>query len=191
MSNIEELQDLYPYENYAKFDKIRRLKWCNNAVLYAIEYYRVAYGVKTNFDLMLRELQDGKLRAVIGLLYGALRAADNTIDVAKFNKLYRVNNLKEYIDVVIEGMMAYLPEPEIQDHGQNLDESWPDTQAKAREKGIIEKTDWGFWYWFARKAGVTSQEFGELTMRALWILYKRHMKDRGVDLYRLDDGSWL
>lgn len=61
-----------------------------------------------------------------------------------------------------------------------------------KKKGIIEKTDWGFWFWFAKtKAGLTSEEFGETTQRALMIMYKRYMKDRGIDMYREDDGSWL
>lgn len=192
MSNIEELQDLYPFENYVMFDKMRRLKWCNNTILYAIEYYRVVFNQKMDFDLLLKDMQDGKIQAVISLLYGALRAADNKIDIIKFGRIYKNDNLNQYIDVVVEGMEAYLPEPEILDHGQNLDESWPDTQSEVKKKGIIEKTDWGFWYWFARsKAGMTAEEFGETTQRALMIIYKRYWKDHGVDLYRKDDGSWL
>lgn len=190
--NYEELQDFFPFENYAEFDHVRRLKWCNNAVFNAIEYYRVIYGVNIDFDSIIKEMQDGKMRAVISLLYGALRAANNRLDIMAFGRLYKSDNLKQYIDIVVEGMKAYLPEPEIQDHGHNLDESWPDTQSEVKQKGIIEKTDWGYWYWFARsKAGMTAEEFGETTLRALMIIYKRYLKERGIDLYQKDDGSWL
>lgn len=144
MSNIEELQDLYPFENYATFDKVRKLKWCNNTILYAIEYYRVIYKEKLDYDMIMKEIQDAKMRAVISLLYGALRAADKQIDIMDFGRIYKSENLKEYIDAVIEGMKAYLPEPEIQDHGQNLDEGWPDTQSQVKKKGSFRKLTGGF-----------------------------------------------
>ena len=139
MSHIEELQDLYPFENYATFDKVRKLKWCNNTILYAIEYYRVIYKEITNYDVIVKELQDSKMRAVISLLYGALKAANNQTDIMTFGRIYKSDNLKEYIDKVIEGMEAYLPEPEIQDHGRNLDEDWPDTQSEVKKKGLLKR----------------------------------------------------
>jgi hypothetical protein len=30
-----------------------------------------------------------------------------------------------------------------------------------------------------------------MTQRALMVIYKRYMKDKGIDMYRDDDGSWL
>jgi len=144
MSNIEELQDLYPFENHATFDRVRRLKWCNNTILYAVEYYRIIYKEKIDYDMIMKEIQDGKMRAVISLLYGAARAADNRIDIMLFGRIYKNENLKEYIDAVIEGMEAYLPEPEIQDHGKNLDEDWPDTQAEIKKKGLFRKQTGAF-----------------------------------------------
>lgn len=38
---------------------------------------------------------------------------------------------------------------------------------------------------------MTAAEFGETTQRALMLIYKRYWKDRGVDMYQEDDGSWL
>lgn len=137
--NIEELQDLYYFENYATFDRVRKLKWCNNTILYAIEYYRIIFKEKTDYDRIMKELQDKKMRAVIALLYGAIKAANNKINIMVFGRIYKNENLKEYIDAVIEGMEAYLPEPEIQDHGQNLDESWPDTQSQVKKKELSKK----------------------------------------------------
>lgn len=136
---IEELQDLFPHENYADFDRVRRLKWCNNTILYAVEYYRIIYKEKIDYDMIMKEIQDGKMRAVISLLYGALKAADKRVDIMFFGRIYKNDNLKEYIDAVIEGLQAYLPEPEIHDHGQNLDEDWPDTQAEIKKKELSKK----------------------------------------------------
>ena len=141
-TNVEELQDLYPLENYATFDRVRKLKWCNNTILYAIEYYRIVYKEKMTYDLILHEIENTKMRAVLALLYGALKAADDRIDITTFGRIYKNDFLKEYIDAVVEGMEAYLSEP-VYDHGENLDEDWPDTQSEVK-KGIIEKTDWGF-----------------------------------------------
>jgi len=141
---IEELQDLFPYENYADFDRVRRLKWCNNSILYAIEYYRVVLKQKTDFDLLLKDMQEGKIQAVISLLYGALRAANSKVGITEFGCIYKNDNLKQYIDAVVEGLEAYLPEPEIQDHGKNLDEDWPDTQSEIKKKELSKKRTGGF-----------------------------------------------
>jgi hypothetical protein len=56
-----------------------------------------------------------------------------------FGRIYKREHLKEYIDAVIEGMAAYLPEPEAVDHGQNLDEDWPDTQSEVKKKTSLTK----------------------------------------------------
>ena len=133
-TNVEELQDLYPLENYATFDRVRKLKWCNNTILYAIEYYRIVYKEKMTYDLILNEIENTKMRAVLALLYGALKAADDRIDITTFGRIYKNDFLKEYIDAVVEGMEAYLPEPEFYDHGENLDEDWPDTQSEVKKK---------------------------------------------------------
>ena len=133
-TNVEELQDLYPLENYATFDRVRKLKWCNNTILYAIEYYRIVYKEKMTYDLILHEIENTKMRAVLALLYGALKAADDRIDITTFGRIYKNDFLKEYIDAVVEGMEAYLPEPEFYDHGGNLDEDWPDTQSEVKKK---------------------------------------------------------
>ena len=60
MSHIEELQDLYPFENYTTFDKVQKLKWCNNTILYAVEYFRIVYKEKMDYDLINRGIERWK-----------------------------------------------------------------------------------------------------------------------------------
>lgn len=134
----EELQDLYPYENYADFDFVRRLKWCNATILYALEYYRTVQQAEIDYDTLMAELQSVKMRAVIALLYGALRANDGNMDLKTFGTVYKTEKLAGYIDAVIDGIKHYLPEPEGNDP-QKLDEEWPDTQAELKKKKSKKK----------------------------------------------------
>jgi hypothetical protein len=67
------------------------------------------------------------------------KKANEKIDAMVFGRIYKNEHLKEYIDAVLSGMTAYLPEPEVTDHGQNLDEDWPDTQAEIKKKKLPKK----------------------------------------------------
>lgn len=133
----DELQHLYAFENYATFDCIRKLKWNNNAMRYAVEYSRVALGIETTVDLIWAGVKNVSAQTVLALLFGALRAADPTMDIPLFGAIYKSDFLGEYLAAVIEGMKNYLPDiDEGADHGQNLDESWPDTQGELKKNKL-------------------------------------------------------
>ncbi len=129
---IEDLHDLYPFENYATFDKIRKMKWCNNTFVYAIEYKRVVLGEQTDYDKIMQSI--GSIDTIIALIYGALKAANDKIDISNFGRIYKGEHLKEYIEKVLEGVKMYHPEPEIKYSDDDLDEGWPDTQGELKKK---------------------------------------------------------
>ena len=131
---MENITDFYAYENYASFDTQRPLKWCNGAIMYACQYYDQAFMEKITYDKILEDMLTGKLRAIVSLLYGAARMADNRIDYNRFGRIYKSQNLQEYINVVLAGIKHYQPEPEIKDSGENLDDSYPDTQTEVKKK---------------------------------------------------------
>src|SRR5574343_661860 len=110
MRNISEL---YAHENYATFDRIRPLKWCNAAMLHAGTYFRPIYDQEMTYDQIIADLIAGNLKAVVSLVYGAARAADQQMNVYRFSQVFREDHLKEYIDAALEGVKAYLPDPEI------------------------------------------------------------------------------
>lgn len=132
----EELQDLYPHENYAELDKPRRMKWCNSALLYAMDYYRRTYGEEITYDGLIKALRELKMAAVTALIYGGVRAADPDVDYIVFTRIYENNeHLMDNVSAVLEGITAYLPEPGgVIDAGRDLDESYPDTQAEVKKK---------------------------------------------------------
>ncbi len=182
---MEDFQDLFSYENYAQFDKVRKLKWCNNAIKYALDYMRIIFNQEIDYDGLIRKLSD--TRVIISLLYGAAKAADGKMDIMNFK--YKSQNIYEYTSAVLDGIENYLPKPENIDHGRNLDEDWPDTQKQLQN--TYEKTDWASWYHFAITKGISPEQFGEMTYRALYALYRQHMKERGIDLYSQNEGSCL
>jgi hypothetical protein len=135
----EELQDLYPFENYATLDdpkNPRRMKWCNNTMLYATEYYRRTIGEEITYDGLIKAVRNMKMAAIIALIYGGVRAADPDIDYTRFANIYKSNDhLMDNVSAVLEGITAYLPEPDgVIDDGRDLDESYPDTQAEVKKK---------------------------------------------------------
>jgi len=137
----EELQDLYPFENYATLgaEKPRqyRMRWNNNAILYALEYYRITAGKEITYDELIGLLNNRpmSMTAIIALIYGAMRAARPSIDYKVFCDIYTNDHLADNITAVLEGMAACLPEPEGNiDSGKDLDEDWPDTQAELKKK---------------------------------------------------------
>jgi hypothetical protein len=131
---MRNISDLFAFENYATFDRIRPLKWCNAAMLHAGTYYKAIFDKEVTYDQLMSELLQGNLRAIVSLVYGAARAADNTMTAFRFSQVYREDNLKDYSDAALAGVKEYLPDPETQDSGKNLDESYPDTQAEAQKK---------------------------------------------------------
>jgi len=109
-----------------------------------------------------------------------------------FGAIYNKDNVTECIDAALQGIKAYLPEPEIKDSGKNLDESYPDTQTEKNQDKKGTRYDWGYWFWFAKsKLNMTAKEFAETTQRAIYEQYKRYWTDRGHDMLSKDDGSWL
>ena len=141
---MRNISDLFAFENYATFDRIRPLKWCNAAMLHAGTYYKAIFDKEVTYDQLMSELLQGNLRAIVSLVYGAARAADNTMTAFRFSQVYREDNLKDYIDAALAGVKEYLPDPETQDSGKNLDESYPDTQAEAQKnEGKGKGFDWG------------------------------------------------
>lgn len=139
MAKATELQDFYAYENEATFDKVRRLKWCNDTFRYAIEYYN-GLGIDMDVDSILSEITGVKIRAVLALLYGALRAEYPKVTIGYFNHVYQNNNITEYIDVVIDGIKHYMAEPDKSISQElDLDKKWPDTQAELKKKELSKK----------------------------------------------------
>ncbi len=57
------------------------------------------------------------------------------MDYKAFCDIYTNDHLLDNMNAIIEGMAAYLPEPEGHiDSGKDLDERWPDTQGELKKK---------------------------------------------------------
>lgn len=143
----EELQDLYPFENYATLgaEKPRqyRMRWNNNAILYALEYYRMTAGEEATYDILIEKLGGNPMdmTAIIAFIYGAMRAARPSIDYKAFCDIYTNDHLLDNMNAVIDGITHYLPEPDGHvDSGKDLDEDWPDTQAELKKKELSTAT---------------------------------------------------
>lgn len=135
---MQQITDFFAYKNTAMFDKLRTLKWSNGAMLEAIRYYKEISGEEVTHDFIQSELTTMKLRAIQALLFGALKAEQPGFTIKAFGEKYRPENLQEYVQAVLDGMVHYFPEPETHDVGENLDPEWPDTQKDVKKK-IVKK----------------------------------------------------
>lgn len=135
-----DITEFYPFENYATFDRVRKLKWNNNATLQAISYFNTVHGKKITRNNLIEGLASGAVEYIIAALYGALCAADKRITLPIFNRIYKPEYLSEYIKAVYEGAKANEPEPVIKDTGADLDPDWPDTQSEAKKNKELNKT---------------------------------------------------
>lgn len=132
----EELQDLYPHENYVTLKgKEYRMKWCNAAFLHAIDYYKKTHSEEITYDGLINAVRNSKMAGVVALIYGAVRAANPSVDYIRFCNIYDNESLMENISAVLDGVSSYLPKPDgVVDDGRNLDESYPDTQGELKKK---------------------------------------------------------
>lgn len=133
-SVMDNLTDLFPFENSASFDRDRQLKWCNAAVLHAMAYCKQISDIDLSYEQMLDELREGRLRAIQALLYGALKAGDDRVTVKRFGDIYKTGNILQYVEAVIDGMAHYLQPPGSKDDEKDLDPEWPDTQKEVKKK---------------------------------------------------------
>lgn len=133
---MENITDFFPYENSVEFDTERTLKWSNETILRAIEYYRTVCGVTIDYDAILAEVKAGTLRSIQALLYGALRSSDQGMTIQRYAQIYKKDDIHAlgYINAVLEGILHYLPDHSAQDAGENLDPEWPDTQEEQKKK---------------------------------------------------------
>lgn len=128
------LSEFESYENTLTMRKTQiNLLWNNAAMKEAELYYKAIYDEKKELSEIIVEVEKQKLRGVIALLYGAIKAANPKMDIRKFNQLCNTKYYKEYLSVVADGIKNYLPEP-AKDLGEGVDESWPDTQAEIKKK---------------------------------------------------------
>lgn len=174
---MDRMTDYFPYENSAPLDAERRLVWSNAAILHALTYCEAVCGVSLEYEQILDELRDGRLRAIQALLYGAAKTADERLTIKRYGYIYRTNNLTQYVAAVLDGMSHYLPPPTVADNEENLDPDWPDTQAEARKKGL--RIDWGYWIHFCNKIG---REFRGQTMRSMLALQRLWLKEQGIEI---------
>lgn len=132
LSMASDLTDFMPYINKAVFDHERQLKWCNATMAYAVEYAR-DNGIGDTSDEVLDATEKGNLEGMKALLYGALRAATLAMTLKRFYDIYKPENLYQYMEAVGDGIRHYRPE-DTGDNGEDLDESWPDTQSQVKKK---------------------------------------------------------
>lgn len=131
---MQDIGDFVAYQNKVTLDKERTLLWSNAAIVNAIQFYKELAGEEVKADQIRKELREGKLRAIQALLFGALKAEQDTMNIKLFGDIYKSERLAFYVNAVLDGMIHYVPEAESKDNGENLDTEWPDTQSQVKKK---------------------------------------------------------
>ena len=176
------LRDFFAYQNSFKYNKTYLLRWDIKAIVTALDY------LEDNYKLTLgqKELIDGVTaldeRYVKAILYGAMFSA-GSIDAESFEKL----NIpyEKCIFKIFQGLSSYLPPPQITDTGEDLDESYPDTQSKVT---AANRDEVGGWIWLAlTKLKIPSKDVERLSLKNIVLRYKKQLEDEGFVQYEEGD----
>lgn len=134
-----DVNGLRPYRNTVIFGRTVELAWCHDAIGYAIDYWHHL----TEQNITSEELL--KLSSTIGgmqaLLYGAMRAGEG-VTISEFEQKYQDENIETYIEAVADGLIRYLPKPDISeiDEFEEGDEAWPEVKKPKEIKKKARRT---------------------------------------------------
>ena len=81
-----------------------------NCFRVAEDVYELHYDRSLNFGQIVTQLADGKIGAVMAVLYGALVSAGNEIKWSEFSKKFRLIDIPGVKEMVMERVTQSLPE---------------------------------------------------------------------------------
>ena len=169
-----KLKDLFAYENviFEKTPKAKICCWNNKTLLMAeansVEVVQQAY----SFDEIIQGVVSLQEDVIILLLFSALSVADSSLTLEEFIEFIDFNDFAEYQAVVLDGMLNYMPNEELQ------------TQLKEMNSGdrvneaLEDDSDfWAFNYFFCKKnLAMSDEEFWNSTWRLIAIMQREFLK---------------
>lgn len=117
MNNLS--MDLHAESHIVTLDaKAFRMDFDNLALAYAEQVYREQYGRPINAAVIIDELFEASLSAVMAVSYGAMRSGGEKIDWQSFaKKIFTYTNYPEIFNVVSKAVSAMFAPGEVESGG--------------------------------------------------------------------------
>lgn len=168
------LSELFPYENVInnKSLETKVCVWNNRTMLYAEENSDLFYGKLKSFEEILGDVLKGKENAVQTMLFASMINTLDGISIEEFVKHYEKSNYQECYQIVLDGLLHYLPDDELNIEINEIEDMMQTNQ----EEGYSDR--WAFLFYFCKKHfGMSDEEFLNSTWRTISILQKELLKD--------------
>ena len=174
------LQDYFPAESYLMLDVERPLRWDIQAILKALACVPVLCGKPLSYSQFLERLCRLDTPCLTAALFGAAASADGSLMPQEF--LRGCPELSEEITLsILQGIQSFLPDPDCEDNGEDLDEEWPDTQKELKSGGAV---DIGDWVWIAKNTlGLSMEEIQRSSLRGIVTMNWDRLQGMGVQKY--------
>lgn len=170
------MSELFPYENIVneKTLKAKVLVWNNRTMLIAEENSAFFAETELSFDDIIQGVFGSDIICINILLYAALANTNDNYDFEEFLDYYDENDLPEYTRAVVDGLMNYLPDKEMQDSISEMNDSLSKESPETDE----ESDHWAFYFYFCKKYfSMTDEEFLNSTWRTISILQWEYLKN--------------
>lgn len=171
-----KISELFPYENIVneKTLKAKVLVWNNKTMLIAEENSVLFAEKPLCFDEIIEGIQKSDEAAITILLYAAIANANENYSIEEFIDYFNENELAEYTKAVTDGLMNYLPDVEMQQEINEINEIFNKESSEFDE----ESDHWAFYFYFCKKyVSMTDEEFLNSTWRTISILQREYLKN--------------
>ncbi len=146
--------------------------WNNRTMLYAEENSEIFYGVLKTFEEILSDVMEGNEAAVQTMLFAGLTNTKEHLSIEEFFNYYEANNFQNYYQIVLDGLLHYLPDEELNIEISEIE----DMLQTQQEEGDSDR--WAFLFYFCKKHfGMSNEEFLDSTWRTISILQKEMLKE--------------
>ena len=171
-----KISELFPYENVVneKTLKAKVLVWNNRTMLIAEENSALFSKEELSFDDIIQGVFSADVVCINILLYSALANANDNYDFEEFLDYYDEGDLPEYTRAVVDGLMNYLPDKELQESITEMNNALSKGGPEADE----ESDHWAFYFYFCKKYfSMSDNDFLNSTWRTISILLWEHLKN--------------
>ncbi len=170
-----KLSELFTYENTvcSMSKKAKVLVWNNRTMLIAEENSDLICGKSLNFDELIKGALEKDVDAVTVLLFSAITNGVDDFTADEFFKYFSASDFEEYYLAIIDGLVNYLPEKEVQEQLKEMNEGEVDESLEGEEPD-----HWAFLFYFCKKYfSMTTEEFLNSTWRSISILQREFIKN--------------
>lgn len=170
-----KLSELFAYENTvcAMSKKAKVLVWNNRTMLIAEENSNLICGKSLNFDELIKGALEKDVDAVTVLLFAAMTNGIDDFTADEFFEYFSASDFEKYYFAVIDGLVNYLPEKEVQEQLKEMNEGEVDESLEGEEPD-----HWAFLFYFCKKYfSMTNEEFLNSTWRSISILQREFIKN--------------